>query len=234
MPAAQVEFNEKWYKKFISATDEKNILVDKISNLIDGRDFKTCLEIGLGTRPYFAHKMAGKFNRYLIVEKREYTGYIPENTELINADWEDTPLDEKFDVIIASHVIYYFRNKKKAFEKVIAALNPGGIALFVVNGKTADYGPVKLTFAAMIKTDYKFTYDMLIALVKNHNYREYTLSSTIHYKNYEDLFETLKLSFDTYPEEYEKSKLHIIEYLKSNIKRNNFIIDQKIIEVVKE
>ena len=214
MPVDQVEFNETWYKRFISATDEKNILIDKISNLIEGRGFKTCLEIGLGTNPSFAEHMSNNFKKYLIVEKREYIGNIPKNVELINSDWEELQTDKKYDVIIASHVIYYFKDKRKALDKIIDTLNPGGIALFVVNGKTADYGPVKLAFAALVKTDYHFTYDILLDLVKNHEFREYTISSTIYYKDYEDLFETLKLSFDTYPEEYQQLKSDVIDYLK--------------------
>ena len=46
-------------------------------------------------------------------------------------------------MIIASHVIYYFKDKKKAFEKIFSHLKEGGRDFFVVNGK--EYGPFENT-----------------------------------------------------------------------------------------
>ncbi len=227
-----IEFNLDWYKKFIRATNEKNILASKISELIGNKE-ETCLEIGLGISPSFAKKLSKKFNKYIIVEKRIIKENMPKEMQLINADWEEVKIEEKFDIIIASHVIYYFKNKKNAVEKIINSLKQKGRAYFVVNGKSADYGPLKLFFSRLINTKYEFTYDKLIVLLKNRRIREYTVPSDISFLSYEDLFETMKLSFDTYPEEYEKFKKEILIYFKNNIRDNRFIIDQKIIEVQK-
>jgi len=231
MPLEKVEFNESWYVKFVSHTDEKDLLVDKIKTLLQGRKIESCLEIGLGISPYFANKLRDLFKRYVIIEKRLIKNKLPEGVELINADWEKTKIEEKFDVIIASHVIYYFNNKKESINKILKLLKPGGIAFFAVNGKTADYGPLKNAFAKMIKTPYIFTYDELMKLLGEKFTKEYTVPSTISFSTYEDLFETLKISFDQYPEEYQELKEQIIKYMRNNIKGNKFIIDQKIIEV---
>lgn len=228
-----VEFNISWYKKFMESTNEKDILVMKISNLLEGKPTESCLEIGLGVSPYFTKKLAKLFDKYIIVEKRLIKEKLPEDVKLINKDWEEIELDKKFDVIIASHVIYYFKDKKKAVEKMFNHLNKGGRIFFVVNGKSADYGPLKLAFGKIIDSKYKFTYEELMELLKEKEFKEYTLSSAIKFDSHEDLFETLRLSFDSYPTEYEKSKDKMIRYLKENIKSNKFIIDQKIIEVLK-
>ena len=136
------------------------------------------------------------------------------------------------DVIVASHVIYYFRNKKKALAKMLASLNKDGRIFFVVNGSTADYGPLKIAFSKILDIKYEFTYDELKKLLQGKNFKEYTLPSVINFKTYEELHEILKLSFDTYPEEYEELKPQIIEYFKKNVRGKKFVIDQKIFEVV--
>ena len=228
-----VEFNLDWYKTFIEKTNEKDLLVMKISELLEGKLHNSCLEIGLGISPYFAEKLAKLFKRYLIIEKRLMKTTVPKNVKLINKDWEKTKLNEKFDVIIASHVIYYFKDKKKAVEKMFNSLNKNGRIFFVVNGKSSDYGPLKLAFGKMINKKYEFTYDSLLKTLKGKKIKEYTLPSAMKFSSFEDLFKTLKLSFDSYPKQYEKSKKKIIEYLKENLKGKRFIIDQKIIEVSK-
>jgi len=226
-----VEFNIDWYKNFIENTNEKNLLVKKISDLLEGKPVNSCLEIGLGISPYFAEGLAKTFNRYLIIEKRKFKGNIPKGVEVINADWGKIGLKESFDVIIASHVIYYFEDKKKAIKKMLRSLNKKGRIFFVVNGKSSDYGPLKSAFGEMVGVKYRFTYDDLIKLLSRRKFREYTLPSVIKFDSCEKLFETLRLSFDSYPDEYERMKDMVIKYFKENLRGNKFIIDQKIIEV---
>jgi len=228
-----VEFNLEWYEKFLGGTNEKDLLVSKIASFVEGKPHESCLEIGLGISPYFASKLSKYFKRYAIVEKRLIKENIPKPIELINEDWEDLKINEKFDVIIASHVIYYFKDKKKAVEKMFSCLKKDGRIFFVVNGKESDYGPLKSAFSEMVKEKYKFTYDELMTLLKNKKIREYTLPSSVYFSTYEDLFETLRISFDNYPNEYQRLKDKIISYFKENIKGNKFVIDQKIIEVSK-
>ena len=228
-----VEFNPQWYGKFISSTNEKDLLVSKIAEVLKGKPHGSCLEIGLGLSPYFAQHLAPTFNKYVIIEKRIVNEKLPKGVELINKDWEKIDLKEKSDVIIASHVFYYFKNKKAAIEKMFNLLNNEGRVIFVVNGKSADYGPLKLAFAESLGIKYVFTYDELLGLLKGRKFREYTFPSKVKFSSFEDLFETLRLSFDALPKEYQKIRDKIIEYLKNNIKGDSFVIDQKIIEVEK-
>lgn len=226
-----VDFNIKWYEKLLNHTNEKAVLVNKIASLLDGKSHQSCLEIGLGTSPYFAKKLGKYFKKYVIVENRIVNTPLPKKAVLINADWENVNLKEKFDVILASHVIYYFKNKKKALDKIFSHLNKEGRVYFVVNGKEADYGPLKSAFSKMIGEEYKFTYEELIELIKDYKFREYTIPSSINFNSYEELFETLRITFDHYPKEYENLKQKMINYFKEHVKGNTFSVDQKIIEV---
>ncbi|MBD3252607.1 methyltransferase domain-containing protein [Candidatus Pacearchaeota archaeon] len=228
-----VEFNPEWYEKFIQSTDEKKVIISKISDILKNKPCESCLEIGLGTYPFFAEILSKNFEKYVVVEKQKQDFRLPERVELINNDWESVDLEEKFDVIIASHVFYYFKNKKRAVEKMFSHLNEDGRIIFVVNGKTADYGPIKLAFAKMINKKYLFTYDEVYELIKNHKIREYTSPTEVNFDSFEDLFETLKLIFDNHEEEYKNNKEKLIDYFKRNLKAGKFVVDMKILEVTK-
>ena len=72
-----VEFNPNWYKKFIEKSNEKNLLVNKVLELLEGKPKNSCLEIGLGISPYFAKELSKLFNRYVIIEREVFNGEIP-------------------------------------------------------------------------------------------------------------------------------------------------------------
>jgi SAM-dependent methyltransferase len=141
--------------------------------------------------------------------------------------------EEKFDVIIASHVVYYFENLELSIKKMISLLNTHGRLYFVVNGKLSDYGLIKNAFSGFIKKPYVFTYDILKKELESYNVKEYTLKSSLNFSSHNDLYDTLKLSFDLYPIEYKEQKTNIIKWIKDNIKGNSFFIDQIIFEVTK-
>lgn len=228
-----VEFYEDWYRNLISHSNEKDLLVAKIGDLLQGKSHTSCLEIGLGIFPYFSIKLSPLFKRYMIIEKRKYSDKLPDNVELVHGDWEKVDLNEKFDVILASHVVYYFEDLEKSLEEMFSSLNDGGRVFFVVNGKESDYGPLKLAFAEMLGKKYIFTYENLLSHLKGRKVKEYTAQSSLNFSSSEELYEILKLSFDLYPKEYEQNREKIIEYLRENVKGDKFFIDQKIIEVDK-
>ncbi len=228
-----VEFYEDWYKNLINHSNEKDLLVNKIKDLLKGKVDDSCLEIGLGVYAYFAENLSSLFNKYLIVEKRAVEATLPRGVHLINGDWESTKIEEKFDVILASHVIYYFKDTKAAVEKMFDSLKEGGRVYFVVNGRESDYGPIKLAFAEMISVPYVFTYDTLHKILEGRKVREYTTQASLSFVDYDELYDVLKLSFDMYPEEYKANKDNVIQWLEQNIKGDKFFIDQKIIEVTK-
>lgn len=228
-----VEFNKDWYNNLIAHSNEKGLLVQKISDLLQGKTHDSCLEIGLGTSAYFSQKLAPYFRRYMIIEKEPFMDSLLENVKLIQEDFEEAEFNEKFDVIIASHVVYYFRDLSRTVEKILSLLKDGGRVYFVVNGKESDYGPIKNAFGEFIHQPYDFTYDILKNELNNYRSREYTTQASISFASYEDLYEALRLSFDLFPKEYQENKERVIQWLQNNVKGDRFFIDQKIIEVSK-
>ena len=167
-----VEFNAQWYRRLVSKADEKAVLVSKIADIIGNGPYDACLEIGLGISPYFASVLSNKFRNYTILENRLVEVEMPPNVSLINANWELADIKMIPNVIIASHVLYYFDNKQAAVDKMFDSLADNGRVFFVVNGKDADYGPIKAAFSNELGIEYHFTYDELIGLLGKRKYIE--------------------------------------------------------------
>lgn len=225
---AKVTFNGEWYQALITKSDEKQVLLAAFQDIISQGNFHSCLEIGLGTAAFFPEHLAKAFETYAIVEREKINVDLPENATLIHSDWEHASLGQKYDVILASHVIYYFDDKAAAIQKMYDSLNPGGIIIFVVNGKDADYGPMKLAFAELVQEEYQFTYDEIKRLLASREYQEISVPSTIAFDNTEDLFESLFLSFDAYPSQYIEYKKELIHYFDRAVKNGTFVVNQKI------
>lgn len=233
MPLERVEFIESWYERLVSRTNEKYLLPEAIRSCLGSENFESCLEIGLGTSPVFANRLADLFKRYAVLEKRRTAMSLPPNASLVVGDWESWEERGRYDVILASHVVYYFRDKYKAIQKMIESLTPNGRLFIVVNGKDGDYGPLKEAFSDMVGLPYRFTYDEVKDILKDAEYREHVVPSTVAFNSVDDLFETMRLSFDQYPEEYEAFKPQIIDYFRGSLKEHCLTINQRIFEVQK-
>lgn len=228
-----VDFYKDWYDNLVAHSNEKGLLVEKISDLLKGKAHENCLEIGLGTSAYFSERLSPIFQEYWIIEKNEFNNLLNHNVRFIHEDFEEHLFNRQFDVVLASHVVYYFNNLPEAVRKIVGLLKNDGRAYFVVNGKESDYGPIKSAFSGFIHSPYTYTYDILREELKDLHTREYTTQASLSFTSHDDLYEALRLSFDLYPTEYEMHKDKVIEWLKTNITGDKFFIDQKIIEVIK-
>ena len=233
MPIDHVEFVESWYERLVSRTNEKEILPEAVLSHLSEQRYGSCLEIGLGTAPIFAQRLVDRFDTYRIIEKRPLKITLPKNASFIESDWESYEGLERYDVIIASHVIYYFREKNQAIQKMFERLKPGGRIFIVVNGKDSDYGSLKEAFSRLIGQPYRFTYDEVKDILRKESYSEHSVSSAVGFQSAEDLFETLRLSFDQYPEEYEVHKPELLAYFRDHLVADRLMINQVIFEVRK-
>jgi SAM-dependent methyltransferase len=210
-----VEFNSNWYDALFNNSNEKKLISLKISELHKNQNHNSFLEIGMGTAPFFAKNLSELFHEYWIVEKHSFLAPLPVNVKYIQDDFENINLEKKFDGILLSHVVYYFSNLDETINKTMALLEDGGVVYFVVNGKDADYGPLKKAFSEITKKPLISTYDILKdSALKNFHLTEHTLPAKIFFNSYEDLYESMRLFFDIYPKEFEENKSEIISWLK--------------------
>ena len=228
----ELKFEKDWYLNLIKNGNEKIIIAEFIKrNLMQSR-IGNFLEVGMGTNPIFAALLSSEVKDYLIVEKEEVGDCkLPENVRLLTDDFEKIQLNNMFDLILLSHVIYYFQDLKASIRKVLSHLTKTGKAVFVVNGPENDYGRLKGAFSSITNTSWTFTYHRLKEQLKNCTYEEYSIESCINFKIPEELYESVRLFFDVYPVEFNEHKREIIKWMEENIQNNIFKMDQKIIVV---
>jgi len=229
-----VQFNPALFDSFIEKSNEKEVLVKGIKNLI-GEKKESCLEIGPGDFAFFYNSLSSLFSRYVVVEKESFSSFFPDNVFFIKSDWEDVELSEKFDVIIASHVFYYFNDKRGSLKKIISHLKEGGKAFIVVNGTGSDYGSFKKMFSNVSGKEYASTYEEVKKVLQGLgvDFSEHSLHSELYFSSYEELFNLLKLFFESCPFEYEKAKKEILAFFKENLTNGKFEFEQKIFEIKK-
>jgi len=229
---SQLKFIPEWYKQLVENGNEKVRLADFIKEKFLQERVDDLLEIGMGTRPIFSTILSDCVNKYVILEKENTPDILlPSNVKIINTDFEEKVFNGKFDLIILSHVVYYFLDLEKAIEKAIRLLKQNGKAIFVVNGTENNYGKLKKAFAEIADITFTFTYDLLLKKLRNFLYEEYTLETHIDFDSSEELYKQAKLFFSLFPEEYLQNREKIINWLKENVKGQRFYMDQKIITV---
>ncbi len=229
-----LQFVPNWYEQLIENGNEKIELAHFIRDYAVQANIKKLLEIGMGTKPIFSEILADFVDKYTIVEKEIVPNIrLASNVTLIQKDFENVFIDSKFDLIILSHVIYYFSDISKTINKAMHLLNQNGKAIFVVNGMQNDYGRIKHAFADISRIKFTFTYERLheVLQLQNLDFEEYTIQTSIQFDSYQDLYERLRLFFDLFPKEYSSNRISITDWLRKNIKKPQFCMDQKIIVV---
>jgi len=231
------DFHTDWYENFISNSNEKELISQRLQEQLKRMSKSKCLEIGVGTEPIFYNFLSKLVDQYDVIE-REITDSIKNSSvNLIEGDWENIEVNEKYDVIICSHVLYYFRNKPKAIEKMLQCLNPNGKIFFVVNGNEKDYAKIKSFFSSLIDIEYIPTYLTLKNILED-NFsvikKESSFTTFVNFDTGEDLYNILRLSFDLHTEEYKKYKKEIEEFITENFLNNVFEIEQKMLVVSKK
>ncbi|NIG55586.1 methyltransferase [Chitinophaga sp. Cy-1792] len=227
-------FNHQWFNNFLDQSDEKPVIIDAIRKILGRSPRQACLEIGAGTQPVFSLAFLEQFQQYTIVENDNIKLKLPTGVELLRQDWEQVQLSGQYDVIIASHVCYYFKDQRKAIRKMYDALSDDGMVIVVVNGQEGDYGALKQFFYQLINKTYEPTANRLSNAVADMQPITFTVPASIHYHDYTSLFNSLALFFDQYPDEYRRHQQEIIAWLSENLRHKPFRIYQKIMVICKK
>jgi|GEM_PF-2422832 len=189
------------FENFISHSDEKEKVEAKILDILNENNPKNLLNIGSGFDNLSKSKnFPNSINKITLVEKNTsyVQSYTETKTDVVHADFEFWQGEEKYEAILASHVLYYFNDKKRAVEKVFSHLKDGGIALFVVHEPVKDYKKIKDFVFGFYGKKYSFTYDKLTKAVNDLGYKfdEIKIDCSITAKSKEDLYKALRLWFE--------------------------------------
>ncbi len=225
------EFPENLFEQFVEHSDEKTKVESSILSLLNEVQPNTILNIGAGLDTLTNSVSFPKTVREitLLEKSSNYShSYNGKKVIVVNDDFEEWESGHKYDLIIVSHVLYYFRDKSKAINKMLSLLNEGGIILFVVHKPKGVYKYIK---DAAFKGNYEYSYDKLINILKNlgcHT-KEIQIECSIKANNSQELCEAVKLWFEMDLNTYEQCKPEVLKLSANNELRyfNSLIIVRK-------
>lgn len=219
------------FEDFINHSDEKLRVEQEIINILTKQNPLTLLNIGSGFDTISKSTNFANNLKITIVEKN--TSYIQTytdtNIEVIQADFEFWNTGKKFNAILASHVLFYLKNKKEAVRKVLSLLDQNGIVLFVCHEPAKDYKKLKDYVFGLKGKKYDYTYDTLksILVELGADFEEVKVSCEINSKSVDELYKVLRLWFEmdlkTYYE-YEKDIKNLLSNGKIEYSNSIFIV----------
>ncbi|MEX2515238.1 MAG: class I SAM-dependent methyltransferase [Candidatus Paceibacterota bacterium] len=191
-------FPEILFENFVNHSDEKQKVEQKIVDILNEHKPSNLLNIGSG---FDTLSKADDFPQSIkdisIVEKNTsyVRDYMNTSKEVIHADFETWETDQKYDAIIASHVLYYFDNKKSAVEKVHNLLSDEGISLFVAHKPTKDYADLKNYVFDKKGKKYEYTYDKLTRTLDDLEieYKQVDVDCKVSAGSVDELYKVLRL-----------------------------------------
>lgn len=130
-------FHKKLSKLFYQDTGEKRVLRKKLSQLLDGRTFLNGLDVGPGpgliTQPLYDRCQSLTLVELLPIYEKMLCKKFPNANVLIESISDFSPKN-KFDIILCSHVLYYFDKQSidSVLTKLITSLNPEGILILIL------------------------------------------------------------------------------------------------------
>jgi 2-polyprenyl-3-methyl-5-hydroxy-6-metoxy-1,4-benzoquinol methylase len=126
----------KDFEKFLKHTDEKQILLKRISAEIKRNNIKKLLDIGAGNG-LLAIPLSRQVFEYTAIEpKKDYINILKKyGLKVIERKFPDNKIVDIYDGILISHVISYENdNYKKFIASAWKLLKPGGF-LFIITHK---------------------------------------------------------------------------------------------------
>jgi SAM-dependent methyltransferase len=131
------------FQKYLKWSDVKAKAAEALLSVIsDKKD--SLLDIGAGNG-MLTQRLESKFNHITAVEPSlQLFEFLKSNCcsdkyTLINLPIEETRLEKKFDVILASHSLKFIPNPEKVIAQIKNLLNDSGTFLLVDHGQESDY-----------------------------------------------------------------------------------------------
>jgi SAM-dependent methyltransferase len=148
---------------FYSKSDEKFTVRVLLDEILGDRRFNRTLDVGPGpghiTEPLARRSkhitMVEKLPQFETLLKNQY-----ENADVIVSCISDTTFEEKFDIILFSHVLYYHHESKwlEMTARLHSLLNKGGELLIILNCDSGDWWKIIHPFWDELRSNIGFHY----------------------------------------------------------------------------
>ncbi|HPD82122.1 MAG TPA: class I SAM-dependent methyltransferase [Candidatus Pacearchaeota archaeon] len=222
---------EKNFKKFKRLTKEEYFIAKEIKNKVKIREKDTILDVGCAD---------GKLSRSLVKDSRNITfldvnefDFSPQE-EFIHSSFEKARMNKKYDYILTSHVWgHFYRNKSFnfCFNKALNLLKENG-KLIAIHNSNKDFTGRLIEFSKGIFK--KMEFDVFLEkYLEKADYKEDYFNVKLKAKTYRELAELIQVLIIVPDKLYYKNIEKIIKFLKDNLKKPEFNINQRIIVINK-
>lgn len=220
---------EKNFRKFKKLTKEEFFIAKEIKKRTKIKENDTILDVGCAD---------GTLSKSLVKTSRNITfldvnefDFSPQE-EFIHCSFEKAKINKKYDYILTSHVWgHFYRNKSfnYCFKKALNLLKEDG-KLIIIHNSNNDFTGKLIDFSKNLFN--KMEFDIFLDKhLKDVKYKEDYFNVLLKAKTYRELAELIQVLIIV-PDKMYYSKIDdMIEFLKKNLKKPEFEINQKIIIV---
>ena len=213
------------FRLFKKITNEEVKIIDIINKNIKINSSTKILDIGSNSGLISKNLQSNK-NNITLIDIDEF------NTEpeikFIKSSWENAIIENRFDLIIVSHVWGHFGYKgtqQESFSKMIKHKEKNGKIVLCYN--TNSYFMSKLVdFSKKLFRDFQYDY-FDEDIIRNYNKKEIIFKVKLKTRNFSSLAELVKILIILDDDKYYKRRVE--EFLSSNLTKPEFEIEQKVI-----
>ena len=234
----QIEKGTYWlpevlFEAYTRHTNEKEVLRDSISELISTYNPKKVLEIGSGFGDVV--KQVPPQTHYTVVEKNAgFHQTTSDSVVFIDSSWEDYETDKQFDVIIASHVIFYLKQDPEVvISSILDKLSPGGKAILVFNAPTGDYAELKKHIYYLKSEACSFTYEKFRDYLQQIILDEFDVESQVTTTSIDETYRILRFLFEDDLDVYLRNEKSIKEKIRILTEDKQFTITNRLVIISK-
>lgn len=222
---------EKNFKKFKKITKEEYFISKEIKKRAKINEEDTILDVGCAD---------GNLSKSLVKTSKNITfldvdefDFSPQE-KFIHSSFEKAEIDEKYDYLLTSHVWgHFYRNKTFdfCFKKSLDLLKKSG-KLIAIHNSNKDFMGKLIEFSKSLFEEMEFDV-FLDSYLKNRSYKEDYFDVKLKAKTYRELAELIQVLIIVPDELYYNKIEAIIKFLKKNLKKPEFNINQRIIIIDK-
>jgi SAM-dependent methyltransferase len=223
-----MDIYESDFRVFLSHTDEKEVIYQKICKIIEENKINSILDIGAGNGD-LSIPLSKKVNKYLTVEFRDkYVELLKSAGLRVIAGKFPIRIDDKFDLVLCSHSIPY---DKKEYENLLKSaynhITDEGLLIVITYGKEKDDWNKLLSDVGVppFKDHYKRFDDLELFLSKLGNVKKEILITHVTTDTFDNMFAALSFvaggGIQEIKDKFIDKKMEIInilaeKYLKAN------------------
>jgi trans-aconitate methyltransferase len=218
--------------KFKNITREEFFIAEEIKKHINIKDTDKILDVGCADGN-LSRSLTGNSTNITFLDINELD-FSPQE-KFIHSSFEEADIDQKYDIILTSHVWgHFYRNNSFdfCFKKAHDLLNENG-KLIVVHNSNMDFTGSLIEFSKTLFKEMEFDV-FLDEFLKDVNYNEYYFDVNLKAETYRELAELIQVLLIVPDPLYYAKISEIIDFSEKNLKKPEFPINQRLLLMEKK